>query len=144
MRTFLIIIATAIIVGPLCYVAGGYITGGRAVRDTNYAQLLWLTSIDRELHAGRYDRAQSVSTSAADMTLQFLAALEDDPKLRTSLLMTSLGGFQMNELNDQIATRAKRHFLPIAENMSGETKAFLERIVEVDIPPSQCATKTKE
>jgi hypothetical protein len=146
MRTFLMILATTLIVGLLYYIAGGYITGGRISRDSNYAQLLWLTSIDRELHAGRYDRAQSVSKSASDMTLQFLPALEDDPNLRTSLLMTTLGGFQMTELNEQIATRAKRHFLPISNNFSEQSRRFLTEIVEVELPASKssCPAPKKE
>jgi hypothetical protein len=146
MRVFLIILTTAVVAGSLCYVAGSYITGRRIARDSNYAQLLWLTSIDRELQAGRYDRAKSASTSASDMTLQFLAALEDDPKLRMSLLMTSVGGFQMSELNDQIATRAKRHFLPISAGLSEQSRRFLADIVEVELPvsTSSCASPKKE
>lgn len=139
MRTLLLICLTALIVGPLAFIAGGFVTGKRVARDSNYAQLLWLTSIDRELHAERYDRARKVSKSASDMTLQFLEMLENDPKLRTSILMTAMGGFQMNDLNDQVATRARRHFLPISQDMSEESKRFLAAIVEVEIPESSSA-----
>jgi hypothetical protein len=141
MRTFFISLTIALVVGSLCFVAGGYFTGARVIRDTNYAQLLWLTSIDRELHAGNPERARKISLSASDMTLNLLERMDRE---RLPLLMTALGGFNMDELNDQIATRAKLHFLPISEGMSDESKRFLEAIIEVDIPPSTCPTKPKD
>jgi hypothetical protein len=141
MRTFFISAASALLVGGLAYVAGGYFTAKRLARDTNYAQLLWLTSIDRDLQAGRIDRARSILSTATDGTLMLLEGIDRQP---LPVLMTVLGAFDMKEQNERIATRAKQHFLPISDSMSNESKAFLASIVEVEIPPSQCSIKQKE
>ena len=127
--------------GSLAYVAGGYFTAKPLCRDLHYAQLLWLTSIDRDLQAGRVDRARSIIATATDATLTLLESIERQP---LPVLMTVFGAFDMKQMNDRIATRAKQHFLPISDSMSQESKAFLNGIVEVDNPPSQCSIKKKE
>ena len=141
MRTFIISSMSALIVGSLAYVAGGYFTAKRLACDSNYAQLLWLTSIDRDLQAGRIDRARSILSTATDSTLMLLEGIDQQP---LPVLMTVFGAFDMKEQNERVATRAKQHFLPISDSMSDESKAFLTSIVEVDIPPSQCSIKKKE
>ena len=141
MRTFFISAVSALIVGGLAYVAGGYFTAKRLARDTNYAQLLWLTSIDRDLQAGRIDRARSILSTATDGTLMLLEGIDRQP---LPVLMTVFGAFDMKEQNERIATRAKQHFLPISDSMCTESKAFLTSIVEADIPPSHCSMKTTE
>jgi hypothetical protein len=135
MRTLIIAALSSLIVGVFAYVAGGYFTAKRLARDTNYAQLLWLTSIDRDLQAGRIDRARSILSTAADGTLSLLHRLDDSP---LPILMTVAGAFDLKKQNEITATRAKQHFLPLADSMSVESKVFLKSIVEVEIPPSQC------
>jgi len=141
MRTCLISAFSAIIVGFFAYVAGGYFTAKRLARDTNYAQLMWLTNIDRDLQEGRIDRARKITHLATDGTLMLLGNLDRQP---LPILMTVAGAFDMKKQNEIVATRAKQHFLPISDSMSDESKAFLTSIVEVDIPPSQCSIKKKE
>ena len=141
MRTIIISIVSALIIGFFAYVAGGYFTARRLARDTNFAQLMWLTAIDRNIQEGRIDRARSILSTATDGTLMLLESIDRQP---LPVLMTVFGAFDMRELNERTATRAKQHFLPISDSMSPESKAFLTSIVEVDIPPSQCSIKKKE
>jgi len=140
MRTCLISAFSAIIVGFFAYVAGGYFTAKRLARDTNYAQLMWLTNIDRDLQEGRIDRARKITHLATDGTLMLLGNLDRQP---LPILMTVAGAFDMKKQNEIVATRAKQHFIPLSPAFSKESVSFLEQIKEVEIPPSTCAAKNK-
>lgn len=140
MRTFAISSFTGIVLVFLGYVAGGYYTAKRLARDTNYAQLMWLTNIDRDLQAGRIDRAREITHFATDGTLMLLAKIDSEP---LPILMTVAGAFDMKRQNEIWATRAKQHFLPLSSTLSKESVTFLEQIKEVEIPPSTCAANTK-
>jgi len=141
MRTLVIVCVSALVAGLLGYVSGGYFTAKRLARDTNYATLLWLTSIDSELQAGQIERARRTALIATDGTLSLLSGLDQQS---APILMTVFGAFDFKHANEITATRAKRHFLPNSMTLSDESRAFLERVVEVEIPTSSCSAKKKD
>jgi len=55
MKTTIIAVVTALIFGISAYVLGGYNGVIRMVRASNYATLMWLTNIDKNLQQGNID-----------------------------------------------------------------------------------------
>lgn len=143
MRTFIISAVAALLVGAVAYFLGGYVTAKRLSRDTNYAQLMWLTSIDSDIQGGRIERAREILMTATDGTLMLLHGIDSSP---LPILMYVAGGWacSMDGSNQKIAMRAKHHFLPISNNLSDESKEFLNQIVEEELLPDQPPEKKTE
>jgi hypothetical protein len=139
MRIFIIPAVSALLVGAIAYFLGGYVTAKRLSRDTNYVQLMWLTSIDSDIQNGRIEQAREKLMLATDGTLMHLHGIDSSHLSPLANLIYVAGGLacRRDGYNQKIAMRAKQHFLPISESMSEESKAFLNSIVEVDIPLSQ-------
>lgn len=131
----------ALFVGIIAYFLGGYVTAKRLSRDTNYAQLMWLTAIDSDIQNGRIERAREILTTATDGTLMLLHGIDSSA---FPILMYVAGGWACSRdgSNDKIAMRAKQHFLPISNSLSDESKEFLNQIVEDELLSNQL-TETK-
>ena len=109
MKTTIIAVVTALIFGISGYVLGGYNGVTRMVRDSNYATLMWLTNIDKDLQQGNIDRAKKLTFQATDATFGVLERIDTTPE-SALLAVVPWDAFNIKAFNEQIATRAKQHF----------------------------------
>jgi hypothetical protein len=79
MKTTIIAVVTALIFGISGYVFGGYNGVNRMVRASNYATLMWLTAIDKDLQQGNIDRAKKLTFQATDATFGVLESIDTTP-----------------------------------------------------------------
>jgi len=138
MKTTIIAIVTAIIFSFAGYILGGYYGVSRMARDSNYANLMWLTAIDKDLEQGNIDRAKKLTFQATDATFGALQTIDTIPQ---SGLMTVLGVFNMKAYNDQVSTRAKQHFITRLDELSEPPKIQIQQIVKVEMPQRSCPVK---
>jgi hypothetical protein len=124
---------------------GGYIGVTRIARASNYATLMWLTNIDKNLQQGNIDRAKKLTFLATDGSF---GALEQIDTIPLSFLVVVLTGISsklgMKELHEQIATRAKQHFAPRLDEFSEASKINIQKIVEVELLQSKCSSSNKK
>ncbi len=144
MKTAIIAVVTAIIFVISGYIFGGYIGVTRIARASNYATLMWLTNIDKNLQQGNIDRAKKLTFLATDGSF---GALEQIDTIPLSFLVVVLTGISsklgMKELHEQIATRAKQHFAPRLDEFSEASKINIQKIVEVELLQSKCSSSNK-
>ena len=140
MKTTIIAVLTAIIFGISGYILGGYNGVTRIARDSNYATLMWLTAIDKDLQQGNIDRAKKLTFQATDATFGVLQLIDTTPQ---SALMAVVpwGAYNMKTYNKQIASRAKQHFIPRFDEFSEPSKSNIQKIIEVELPKSSCPVK---
>jgi hypothetical protein len=135
MKTAIIAVVTAITFGISGYIFGGYIGVTRMARASNYATLMWLTNIDKDLQQGNIDRAKKLTFQATDATFGVLERIDTTPE---SALLAVV---PWDAFNEQIATRAKQHFTPRLDEFSEASKNNIQKIVEVELPKSSCPVK---
>ena len=140
MKTAIIAVVTAITFGISGYVVGGYNGVTRMVRDSNYATLMWLTNIDKDLQQGNIDRAKKLTFQATDATFGVLERIDTTPE-SALLAVVPWDAFNIKAFNEQIATRAKQHFTPRFDEFSEPSKSYIQKIVEVELPKSSCPVK---
>ena len=140
MRSTIIAIITAIIFGISGYVLGGYNGVHRMVRASNYATLMWLTAIDKDLQQGNIDSAKKLTFQATDATFGVLESIDTTPE-STLLGVVPWDAFNIKAFNEQIATRAKQHFTPRFDELPEPSKSYIQKIVEVELPKSSCPVK---
>jgi len=140
MKTTIIAFGTALIFGISGYVLGGYNGVTRMARASNYATLMWLTNIDKDLQQGNIDHAKKLTFQATDATFGVLERIDTTPE---SALMAVVpwDAFNIKAFNEQIATRAKQHFTPRFDEFSEPSKSYIQKIVEVELPKSSCPVK---
>ena len=143
MKTTIIAVVTALIFGISGYVLGGYNGVTRMVRDSNYATLMWLTNIDKDLQQGNIDRAKKLTFQATDATFGVLERIDTTPE-SALLAVVPWDAFNIKAFNDQIATRAKQHFTPRFDEFSEPSKSYIQKIVEVELPQSKCSSPIKK
>jgi len=80
MKTAIIAFLAAIVFGLTGYILGGYISVTRVARDSNYATLMWLTAIDKDLQQGNLDRAKKLTFQATDATFGVLQLIDTTPQ----------------------------------------------------------------
>jgi len=135
MKTTIIAVVTALIFGISGYVLGGYNGVTRMVRDSNYATLMWLTNIDKNLQQGNIDQAKRLTFQATDATFGVLERIDTTPE-SALLAVVPWDAFNIKAFNEQIATRAKQHFTPRYDEFSEPSKSYIQKIVEVELPKS--------
>jgi hypothetical protein len=135
MKSTIIAVVTALIFGISGYVLGGYSGVTRMVRDSNYATLMWLTNIDKDLQQGNIDRAKKLTFQATDATFGVLERIDTTPESALPAVV-SWDAFNIKAFNEQIATRAKQHFTPRYDEFSEPSKSYIQKIVEVELPKS--------
>jgi hypothetical protein len=137
MKTTIIAFGTALIFGISGYVIGGYNGVTRMARASNYATLMWLTNIDKDLQQGNIDRAKKLTFQATDATFGVLERIDTTPE-SALLAVVPWDAFNIKAFNEQIATRAKQHFNPRFDEFSEPSKSYIQKIVEVELPKSSC------
>ena len=140
MKTTIIAFGTALIFGISGYVIGGYNGVTRMARASNYATLMWLTNIDKDLQQGNIDRAKKLTFQATDATFGVLERIDTTPE-SALLAVVPWDAFNIKAFNEQIATRAKQHFNPRFDEFSEPSKSYTQKIVEVELPKSSCPVK---
>ena len=140
MKTTIIAFVTALIFGISGYVLGGYNGVTRMARASNYATLMWLTNIDKDLQQGNIDRAKKLTFQATDATFGVLERIDTTPE-SALLAVVPWDAFNIKAFNEQIATRAKQHFTPRFDEFSEPSKSYIQKIVEVELPKSSCPVK---
>ena len=140
MKTTIIAFGTALIFGISGYVLGGYNGVTRMARASNYATLMWLTNIDKDLQQGNIDRAKKLTFQATDATFGVLERIDTTPE-SALLAVVPWDAFNIKAFNEQIATRAKQHFTPRFDEFSEPSKSNIQKIVEVELPKSSCPVK---
>lgn len=145
MKTAIIAVVTAIIFGISGYIFGGYIGVTRMARASNYATLMWLTNIDKNLQQGNIDQAKRLTFQATDATFGVLERIDTTPE-SALLAVVPWDAFNIKAFNEQIATRAKQHFTPRLDEFSEASKSNIQEIVEVELPASKssCPAPKKE
>ncbi len=133
MKTAIIAVVTAIIFGISGYIFGGYIGVTRIARASNYANLMWIANIDKDLQQGNIDRAKKLTFQATDATFGVLERIDTTPE-SALLAVVPWDAFNIKAFNDQIATRAKQHFTPRFDEFSEPSKSYIQKIVEVELP----------
>jgi hypothetical protein len=140
MKTTIIAFGTALIFGISGYVLGGYNGVTRMARASNYATLMWLTNIDKDLQQGNIDRAKKLTFQATDATFGVLERIDTTPE-SALLAVVPWAAFNIKAFNEQIATRAKQHFTHRFDEFSEPSKSYIQKIVEVELPKSSCPVK---
>jgi hypothetical protein len=109
-------------------------------RASNYATLMWLTNIDKDLQQGNIDRAKKLTFQATDATFGVLERIDTTPE-SALLAVVPWDAFNIKAFNEQIATRTKQHFTPRFDEFSEPSKSYIQKIVEVELPKSSCPVK---
>ena len=143
MKTAIIAVVIAIIFGISGYIFGGYIGVTRMARASNYATLMWLTNIDKDLQQGNIDRAKKLTFQATDATFGVLERIDTTPE-SALLAVVPWDAFNIKAFNEHIAIRAKQHFALRLDEFSDASKNNIQKIVEVELPQSKCPSPVKK
>ena len=137
MKRFIPILLVALVFG-----IGGYLLGVRStintVKSTDISALMWITSIHQFLDNGKYDQAKRICFDAANIHFHVLQQMEEHPWAYLYVIPMWQFIGQDKQRNDGILTRSKVFYLPMAEKMEPTSRAYLEHIKEVPLPPTSC------
>jgi hypothetical protein len=137
----LAMVGLVILFGIGCYIAGGSVSTKRIVKDSNIANLMWITEINRQIDLQNNQKAKDLCFLAAQGTFGVLNTF-DRHSFIYSVFSVCPWVLQREEPNSIILTRAKIFYTPQASKMFSGAREYLNSIKEVPLPISTCKKPT--
>ena len=137
----LAMVGLVILFGIGCYVAGGYVTTKKLVKDSNIGNLMWFTEINRQIELQNKQKAEDLCFLAAQGTFIALNGFDKNSIIYSIASVCPWINF-MDKSNQTILTKAKIFYSPKASKMFPDAREYLNSIKEVPIPVSACKKST--
>ena len=128
----LAMVGLVILFGIGCYVAGGYVTTKKLVKDSNIGNLMWFTEINRQIELQNKQKAEDLCFLAAQGTFIALNGFDKNSIIYSIASVCPWINF-MDKSNQTILTKAKIYYSPKASKMFPEAREYLNNIKEVRI-----------
>jgi hypothetical protein len=128
----LAMVGLVILFGIGCYIAGGYVSTKKLVKDSNIGNLMWFTEINRQIELQNKQKAEDLCFLAAQGTFIALNGFDKNSIIYSIASVCPWINF-MDKSNQTILTKAKIYYSPKASKMFPDAREYLNSIKEVPI-----------
>ena len=137
MKTTIIATTVGIISLVAGYLLGGYNSSLHAVRGAAVAEIMWVSSVDRFLSAGKEDGAISLLRDCADANFALLVQLDEKPSSAMFNVLPWLYNDPSKELKAITLSRAKQYYLSKDNLLSDASRQYLAKVPDSDSFPQK-------